>query len=42
MQKKGVTFYLARPIEKLDLTDWESQKSDSAEVLNKAQARENI
>ena len=40
--EKGVNFSQARPIEKLDSTDQESQKSDSTEVLNKAQSRENV
>ena len=40
--EKGCHFQLSSTDEKLDLTDQELQKLDSVEVLNKAQARENV
>ena len=40
--EKEVNFSQARPIENLDSTDRKLQKLDSAEVLNKDQARKNV
>ena len=40
--EKGSHFQLSSTDEKLDSTDQELQKLDSAEVLNKAQACENV
>ena len=40
--EKEVNFSQAQPIENWDLTDQKLQKLDSAEVLNKAQARKNV
>ena len=40
--EKGCHFQLSSIDEKLDLTDQELQKLDSVEVLNKAQACENV